>query len=131
MIKTSIFDRYGKEKEILSETQLMSELSLMANEDPFVITLFTTNHGLLTIGVGEELGFIQHSDENRSPPYLAATESPNLGVDNPDYLVFLLGNTLTQIPRFLCLSMPLVRKICFEFLKIGALPDRVEWTPVR
>lgn len=92
--------------------------------------LSTANHGLFTIGVGEELGFIQHSDENRSPPYLAATESHNRGVDNLDYLEFFLGSTYTQIPRFLCLSMPLVRKICLEFLETGALPAWVEWTPV-
>ena len=130
MINATMINHCGKEEEIVSDKELLAELALNADEDPFVIMLSIANHGLLTIGVGEDLGFVQHSDENRSLPYLVATESHNCGVEKSEYLEFSLGGTLTQIPRFFCLPMSIVRKICFEFLETGVLPNWVTWTPL-
>jgi len=130
MKKTTLINCFGKEKEIKSEKDLLAELSFKEDEGQVVVLLSTTNLGMLTIGIGKELGFVQHSDEKRAFPYLVATESHNKQTDGSCYEEFSQCGTLTPIPKSLCLPMPLVKKICVQFLETGVLSDFVEWAPI-
>lgn len=130
MIKTTLINCFGKDKEIKSEKDLLADLAYKENEGQVVVLLSTVNLGVLTIGIGKELGFVQHSDEKRPSPYLVATESHNTYIDRSCNEEFSQGGTLTPIPKSLCLPMPVVRKICIQFLETGTLPDFVEWTPI-
>lgn len=131
MKKLTITDYLGKEKTINSEAELISELTAPHCGEQVVVILYSENNDSLSVGVGRELGFVQHSDEGRTPPYLLARR-PDTEVTQTDldFVEFSQGGTLTPIPRNLCIPMSIVRDICVHYFNSGDLPEWVDWIPV-
>ena len=91
---------------------------------PFVLELAGDNGYKLTIGLSEDLGFVQHGATDGSPPYLLAVAD----VPEDDGAVeFLAGNTPTPIPHRYCLPMAVVHGIAREFLFSGNRRQTTAW----
>ena len=71
----------------------------------------------LLVGIGRDVGCVQHSACDGRPPYLMAVgESSN---SHHAFKEFAIGGTLTPIPWGYCLPIEIVEKIACEFLETG------------
>ena len=83
----------------------------------------------LLVGIGGDLGCVQHSLYDGSPPYLMATNNGEF--DTSDLITFMIGNTPSSVPRCYCLPIELVKRIACNFLETGQRSTEVRWEPVR
>lgn len=82
----------------------------------------------LTVGIGNELGCVQHSARNGSPPYLMAlSQNP---VDDEAFCEFVVANTPTPVRRKFCLPMMEVQSIVSEFFDTGGQSTRWKWDEI-
>lgn len=89
--------------------------------------LVSDRGSMLTVGIGKELGCVQHRATDGSPPYFMAV------ADNPGdagFCEFLVANTPTPVPRRFCLSMSHVVRIASEFFESGERSGEYEWEEI-
>jgi hypothetical protein len=94
---------------------------------PYLAELVGDNGFKLLVGIAAEMGCVQFSARDGSPPYLMAIGS------NPDesgHVDFLMGGTATPIPKRYCLPTQRVRQIAASFLQIGERARCVEWEEI-
>ena len=100
----------------------------LAERDPFLFELCGSNGFVLTIGLANGSGTVQHSSIDGSPPHYMAIS--NAGEEEDGYIEFLAGNTPTPIPRRFCLPIEQVQEIAVEFLLNEAKSESVRWEAI-
>ena len=126
-----IISSYPNQSEIefTQEEELRDVLRDLSRYGNSVVLLEVPDSGVLTIGVGTPFGFIEYMDEDRSPPYLVATDDPKNEEQDP-FVEFVSGGTPTPIPIKNCLPFERVVEIVVYFLRNKKLPDYVSWIEV-
>ena len=117
------------EIEITREEELRDVLRDLLKHGNSVVLLEFPDSGVLTIGVGTPFGFVEYMDEDRSPPYLVATDDPKNEEQDP-FVEFDSGGTPTPIPIKNWLPFERVVEIVVYFLQNKKLPDYVSWIEV-
>jgi hypothetical protein len=114
--------------KLATEGELSSLIEGLRSRPPFFCELIGENEFKLLVGIGHDVGCIQHSSCDGNPPYLMATSN---SVFNPnDCVEFLIGNTPTPVPRCYCLPMELVKQITNHFVETGERRANVHWEEV-
>src|SRR6266481_155819 len=100
--------------EIITAIGLSRIIDSLSNRRPFFCHLFCENGFDLLVGIGENVGCVQHSSHDGVPPYLMAVEN-GFEFSTVDTVDFLIGGTLTPVPRRYCKSMESVKEIAVYF----------------
>jgi hypothetical protein len=116
------------ELEITSVRELRLSLSELRNRDPAFVDLVAPNGDALTIGVSQELGFVQYVNSSLDPPYLVAIDNRRMIEDG--IMVFDAGGTPTEIALNECISMDLAIEIAEHFFLTGQLAPYVYWKEI-
>jgi hypothetical protein len=109
------------------DDDLLEILDGLRGRDPFFAELVGENQYNLLLGLGGIVGSVQYSRSDGRPPYLMAVgpeESPGR------YLEFLIGNTLTPVPRRFGLSYEVMREVAAHFQRTGERCPGVSWEEV-
>lgn len=96
----------------------------------FVCQLEGENGFMLTIGVGNEVGCVQHSRIDGDSAYLVALAPSYQGDEEEgeeNDLEFLCGNTPSPIPKRNILPFAMVKKIVAYFVATGERSPAVSW----
>ena len=115
--------------EITTGTALLRIIDSLRNRRPFFCELLGKNGFKLLIGIGNNVGCVQHSSSEGDPPYLMAVEE-GIEFSTRDTVDFLIGNELTEIPRRYCKSMESVKQIALHFLETGLRFPNVPWEEI-
>jgi hypothetical protein len=95
---------------------------------PFVCQLVGENGYMLTVGIGKDVGCVQHSPSDGDVPYLMAVAPGDHR--KGEYVEFLMGNTPTPFPRRNCLPLEMVKEIAAYFVESGERWSAVSWEEV-
>jgi hypothetical protein len=131
-MRAQFFDRQDATNplngKMLSDAAAMrSIIESTRQRAPFLAELIGENGRKLLLGLGPADGCVQFSSSDDSPPYLMA-----LG-NNPEeegQQDFLIGNTVSPIPRRYCLPMSRVAEIAAVFLDNGQRASDVAWEEI-
>jgi hypothetical protein len=110
---------------IVQEAILAQLLEERQNEPPFLAELSGDNGYHIELGIGGNVGCVQHSQTNGKAPYLMA-----ISADPPmkgGYVEFLTANTPTPIAARYIVNFDELKAIAIHFLKTGERSDRVLW----
>jgi hypothetical protein len=99
--------------------------ALKQHREPFLFELNADGGDTLTIGIGADVGCVQHTGSEGMPPYLMALNETV--ADDEGFVEFLAGGTPTPIPRKYCLPMSVVEAIAAEFVATGNRSSAVAW----
>ena len=99
---------------------------LRCSRPPFMCELIGANGFTLTVGLGGDIGFVQHAPSDGTPPYLMAISSTEVEPDAGD-MEFLVGGTTTPIDRRYRLSFDEIKAIVVEFVVSGNRSSKVKW----
>ena len=116
------------EQTITDFATLLSWLAEARGRPPFFCELLGDNGYKLLLGMSDELGCAQYSARDGSPPYMMATAHDAEPDDN--YIVFLIADTDTPVPRKFCLPMTSIREVLFDFTTTGNRSTRVAWEEI-
>ena len=109
-------------------SQLFALLDSVGDRDPFGCELENENGCVLTLGIGKDVGFVQHSPSTGDIPYLVAlATSTCCGHEDVEFLV---GDTPTPIPRRFCLPFETVKEIAAYFVETGGRTPSVSWEEI-
>jgi hypothetical protein len=103
-------------------------LDALRHREPFVFELVDDAGNALTIGLGAEIGFVQHSGNDGNPPYLMALD--DTAPDDEGFNEFLVSGTPTPIPKKYCLPIKIIEIIAAEFVATGARSLAVAWDEI-
>ncbi len=115
-------------RSISGRVQLVKLLDSVRGSPPFVAELCGENGFVLTIGIGGDVGSVQHSRMDGALPYLMAL--PKHGRISKTDVEFRLGNTPTPIPARYILSFDEVRHIALHFLETGERSADFAWESI-
>jgi hypothetical protein len=102
---------------------LLAKLNYRA---PFLFELNIDGGSKLLVGISPELGCVQYSAADGSPPYLMAVgDEAESGV-----VEFLAGNTPTPIPRRFCFSKSVLKQVIADFLRTGERSSAIAWEEI-
>jgi hypothetical protein len=104
-------------------------VELHQSRPPFMCELSGDNGFILTVGLGRELGCVQHAAKNGMPPYLMAIDPAHSGGSSND-LDFLVGGTATPIPGRFGINFEKVKEIVREFAGTGCRSSVVKWEEI-
>jgi hypothetical protein len=108
--------------------ELFAVLDGARHREPFACELEGENGYKLTIGVGEEYGFVQHSRTDGDSPYLVAVaEGPSC---REEYIDFLCGNTPSPISCRNVLTFEKVKEIAAHFIETGERDPAFSWEEI-
>jgi hypothetical protein len=107
---------------------LEEALSPLRKREPSFCELLGNNGFNLLIGVGHDVGCIQHSPADVSLPYLMAVAKESANDDG--YVEFLASDTPTPIPLRFCLPLHTILSIASEFVKTGKRSGLVQWEEI-
>lgn len=85
---------------------------------------------MLTIGIGQNLGSVQHSRIDGDSAYLMAVNPDFVGEQKDgreEYFEFLCGDTPTPIAKRYILPFETVKQICGYFLENGDRDPSIYW----
>lgn len=126
--------------KIESAEELIKILEQLRARDAFIFELEQNNGHKLTVGLGDNIGFVQHSRSNGVPPYFLALAPDGKRCDagsTPDQtdheehdVEFVCGNTPTPVPRRYCLPYEMVKQIAIYFLNTGDPSLTVSWDEI-
>ncbi|HEY7300212.1 MAG TPA: hypothetical protein VH684_20150 [Xanthobacteraceae bacterium] len=95
---------------------------------PFFCELIGENGYKLLLGIGKNIGCAQHSACDGRPPYLMAVGDSVLNFD--DCGEYLIGNTLTPVPRRYCVPIDTVKQIASYFIETWDRYPEVRWEEI-
>lgn len=117
--------RNGQRTE--SGAEVLAWLDGMRSRPPFLAEL-AGDHGFrLDVGIGGDVGCVQHSRSDGLPPYMMAL---NPEVPRTEAIEFLAGGTPTPIDGRFCLSFPIIKAIVGDFVQSGERSSCVEWEEI-
>jgi hypothetical protein len=108
--------------------ELFAQLDSVRDREPFGCELEGENGFKLTLGIGKDAGFVQHSPADGNTPYLVAV-APDKYCDQ-DYVEFLVGDTPTPIPQRFCIPFEMVKEIAAHFVETGELSSAFCWEEI-
>jgi immunity protein Imm1 of predicted polymorphic toxin system len=108
--------------------ELFALFEMFKDQEPFIGHLVGDNGYKLALGIGKELGCVQHSSSNGDVPYLVALAPGIHGED--DYFDFWVGNTPTPIHKRYCLPFETVKEIAAYFIETGERSSDVSWEEI-
>jgi len=108
--------------------ELFALLDSARNRKLFVCELVGENGYKLTLGIGKDFGFVQHSAADGDAPYLLAV-APDKCCEL-EYIEFLAGNTPTPIPQRFCLPFEAVKEIAAYFIETGQRSPAFAWEEI-
>jgi hypothetical protein len=114
--------------KIATSAALSKTLDQWRDRRPFFCELLGENEYKLLIGIGNEVGCVQYSACDGSPPYLMATIERD--TENNGYFEFLIGNTPTPVPRRYCIPFDLMKQIASSFIETGLPDSSIHWEEV-
>jgi len=115
--------------QITVGTGLRRIVESLRNRRPFFCELLGNNGFKLLVGIGKNVGCVQHSSSDGEPPYLMAVEE-GFEFSTVDTVDFLIGSELTPVPRRYCKSMESVKQIALYFLETGLRCPNVAWEQI-
>ena len=113
-------------KSFADQRELERLLESLQNRTPFIIKLESDAGYKLTLGLGPDAAFAQHSPLNGYPPYLVALGDGSISETH----VFLISGTPTEIEGKHCLSFEMLKQICQHFIETGNPFPNVEWEEI-
>jgi hypothetical protein len=119
------YSSHLNEAVVHNRAELFALLASVRDRQPFGCELIGQNDFKLTLGVGQNVGFVQHSAVNGDAPYLLAV-APGKCCEQA-YVEFLIGNTPTTVPQQFCLPFQTVKEIAAYFLETGERSPLVAW----
>jgi hypothetical protein len=124
-----LIDSYTKSYviPISSRNQLIDKLHAIAKNGNRVVLLHSSDHGTLTIGVGNPCGFVEYMNASATPPYLIAINNSS---NNNGFIEFDSGGTLTPVSTRHCINFDQVVDIVDFFMRSGKLSAAVYWENV-
>jgi hypothetical protein len=133
-MKVEFFDREDRTNplngtELVTDVELSSLIEGLRSRPPFFCELMGENGFKLLVGIGDDVGCVQHSAWDGNSAYLMATN--NSVFDINDCVSFLIGGTPTPVARYYCMSMELVKQIANYFIKTGDRCADVRWERIR
>ena len=111
---------------IETDEELAHHLDDMAAHKEGSGMLIHQNKKYLQFGIQTDLGFCSFDPRSTKQDYLWAFTD---GQDSDEVIVFNVGNTETEIPKFRCLPWSLVKSIVVRFYRTGTLLESVWWDP--
>jgi hypothetical protein len=132
-MKVEFFDRQDESNplngaQIGTDDELSSIIESLRTRPPFLCELIGENGHNLMVGIGDDIGCVQHSSCDGLPPYLMGTKDAPRDTNN--CVDFLIGDTPTPIPRRYCLPMELVKRIASDFVDTGERSADVHWEEI-
>src|SRR5262249_13686439 len=110
--------------EIGSLKELLEFLETLSGREPFYCELRQGSYKL-SICIRGDLGSVQHSPADNSPPYMMAV---NLESRDPHKEVeFLIGNEATPLPARYALPLAVVKQIVLHFFETGGRCPEMQW----
>ena len=128
-----IFQDLQNKQNVLNGTRVADAPSLHAllealkHREPFLFELAADSGDTLTIGLGADVGCVQHTGDGGDPPYRMAISET---VEDEGFLEFLAGGTPTPIPRKYCLPINAIEAIATEFVATGERSATVSWEEI-
>jgi hypothetical protein len=104
-------------------------LDAMRQREPFLFELNADGGDTLTVGLASDVGCVQHTGSEGSPPYLMAVNEV-VADDDQEFVEFLAGGTPTPMPKKYCLPVNAVEAIAAEFVASGNRSAAVAWEEV-
>lgn len=111
---------------VQNRDELFALLDSFKGKQPFVGELVGDNGYKLMIGIGDQFGCVQYSNDH--VPYLMAL-APGAHPDE-EYVDFLMGNTPSPVPKRNCLPFEKVKEIAAHFIETGERSSAVSWEEV-
>lgn len=121
-----LIDSCGKSTLITTPHDLNKELRLMKYLEPQIALLEVSDFGVFTIGIGQDLGFVEYMAPNHEPPYLLASRERDNFAEG--FVEFDSGGTKTPVPKNKCLPIHLVIKIVIDSFRGKKLPEYIDWS---
>lgn len=115
-------------REIHDAEQLLDLFRSYRKGAPVLCELMGDAGYKLLIGIGRDVGCVQYSPIDGSPPYLMATGDN--GARSNSFREFCIDGAPTQIPERHCLPMIVVEEIAIEFLASGKRSKSVNWEEI-
>ena len=113
---------------VLEDSEALRKIvQTMQARVPFFAELVGINGRTLLLGLGSSDGCVQFSSTDGGPPYLMALRPNDEGEGEQE---FLIGGTLSPVPRRYCLPMRTVEDIAATFLANGERYPGVEWEEI-
>jgi hypothetical protein len=114
-----------------NDTELIESIDWLNGRAPFVAGLQAENGCYLQVGLGGEMGFAQYSDGQGSSWVALERDAPaRNALPDEEYeecLEFLIGDTLSPIPRRFGLGPERVRQVAVEFRHTCERSPAVLW----
>jgi hypothetical protein len=108
--------------------KLFALLDIAPDREPFICELVGENGYKLTLGIGNAVGFVQHSPSSGDVPYLVAV-GPERDKEQ-ECAEFFAGDTATPVPLRYCLPFPMVKEIAGYFIETGERSPAVAWEEI-
>jgi hypothetical protein len=108
--------------------ELIALLDKVRDREPFGCELVGENGFKLMLGIGKDIGFVQHSPADGYTPYLVAV-APEKYCEQ-DYVEFLVGDTPSPIEQRFCLSFEMVKEIAAHFIECGERSPAFAWEEI-
>lgn len=115
-------------RAITNVDELNSLLERARKAKPFIAEFCGAGDFHITIGIGEDVGFVQYSRVDGDVPYLVAVSARR--PMKRGYFEFLCGGTLTPIAARFILSIDELKQIVLYFLETGERSDAVTWESI-
>lgn len=114
---------------VIAESKKLAELlSSRQGDAPFVAELRGDNGFELVLGIGPDIGFVEHRRIDGCLPYLVAAPAyPRIRSGNVE---FLTADTPTPIPARYILNFDELKQIALHFLETGERSDAFSWNSI-
>jgi hypothetical protein len=116
-----------------NDSEVLSILASVRDRESFACELEGDNGYKLTIGIGNDVGFVQHSSIDGDSPYLVAL-APGFHIGELDeeqkYVEFLCGDTPSPIAKRYILPFDIVMQIAACFVETGERSPSVFWEEI-
>jgi hypothetical protein len=108
--------------------ELFAVLDSAREREPFGCELEGENGYKLTLGIGKDIGFVQHCHADGDTPYKMAVAPEKYW--QQEYAEFLVGGTPTPIPQRFCLPFEIVKQIAAHFVETGECSPAFSWEEI-
>ncbi len=129
-MRAEFFDRQDERNPlngctVTTSMQLGHVMSALGDRSPFFAELLGDNGYKLLVGIGPDMGCVQFSAADGSPPYLMAVSViPSYA---EDHACFLVGNTPTPVAKRHILPVDVVWDIAEYFIETGRRKEDIRW----
>jgi Immunity protein Imm1 len=125
-----LWDTQGRSStaKITNQKEISDLLETFPERLPFFCEFTATNGYKLLVGIRGQLGCVQYSSTDNSPPYLVAVETDRQVPD--EEVDFLMANTDTPVSARYCVQFAKVRDIILHFFETGQRSPAVPWEDI-